>query len=59
MCVDDKQLIADLKKEIGELIEYKADAERYRHLEHLCRTGSYGGIISRKAIDESMKLTKV
>lgn len=36
------------------LKELRADAERYRHLEHLCATGSYGGIISRKAVDASM-----
>lgn len=30
------------------------DAERYRFLEHLCATGTYRGIISRKAIDAAM-----
>ncbi len=29
--------------------DVRKDAERYRFLEHLCATGSYGGIISRKA----------
>ena len=30
------------------------DAERYRFLEHLCATGTYGGIISRKDVDAAM-----
>ena len=30
------------------------DAERYQFLEHQCRTGTYRGIISRKAIDEAI-----
>ena len=34
--------------------DVRKDAERYRFLEHLCATGSYGGIISRKAIDAAM-----
>ena len=34
--------------------DVRKDAERYRFLEHLCATGSYRGIISRKAIDAAM-----
>ena len=34
----------------------KRDAERYRHLEAQCRTGSYAGIISRDAIDADIAL---
>ena len=34
------------------------DAERYQFLEYQCRTGTYGGIISRKAIDEAIASQK-
>jgi hypothetical protein len=34
------------------------DAARYRFLEYQCRTGTYRGIISRKAIDEAMSIDR-
>lgn len=44
--------ISELNKELE---GYRADALRYRWLEHQCRTGTYRGIISRKDIDKSMR----
>lgn len=53
-----RERIDELKNHIVELLDFKADAERYRWLEHQCRTGTYRGIISRADIDESMKQEK-
>lgn len=48
----------DLAKKLqDDMAALEADALRYRHLEELCRKGTYRGIISREEVDASMATT--
>lgn len=47
-------MIREIRALEAERDTLRADAERYRFLEEQCRTGSYRGVISRKAIDAAI-----